>query len=72
MIYGLETRPLPEGYIPLEAVAVIKCLDAEGEPVLLTRSTDMRIWDSVGMLTVALDQDRQSAIRAYEKDDDDA
>lgn len=65
-IFGLDARPLPAGYVPLEAEAVIGCLDDRGRVTLLTRSTPgLTVWDSVGMLTVSLDTARDEARRCF-------
>lgn len=62
MIFGLEpSEPLPQGWTPLECVAVIKCLDETGEPTVFLAATSLPVWDSVGLLTIALDVLRDSA-----------
>lgn len=54
MIYGLKTTELQEGYVPLEAVAIIKCLDQNGQPTLVMETTDsLSSWEALGMLTAA-------------------
>jgi hypothetical protein len=41
MIFGLQTSDsLPEQWTPLEAVAVLKCLDEEGRVTYCVRSTE--------------------------------
>lgn len=68
---GLNTEPLPDNWTPLDAIAVIKCLDEEGETALVLRTSDgLRVWDSVGLLTVALDTQRQTAQDMFESEDD--
>lgn len=70
MIYGLDTAPLPDGYTPLEAECVLKCLDDEGHVTLVTRGTNgLMIWDSIGMLTCAVEQCKARAVRAFEPDE---
>jgi hypothetical protein len=78
VIYGLETGPLPDNYTPLEAISVVKCLDDEGDVVLVNRCTDgLKVWDIVGLLTVTLDDARAAASESYvyeiddEEDEDD-
>ncbi len=71
MIFGLEAEPMPDGWTPLEAVVVMKCLDETGEVALLTRSTEaLRSWDAVGMLTAALDTQRDDVRANFISDDD--
>ena len=54
-ICGLTVRPLPEGWTPLEAVAVVKCLDQDGRTALVVRATDgLCTWDRIGMLRAAV------------------
>lgn len=53
------TLDIPEGFTPLEAVVVIKCLDEDGELALSVRTTSgLTSWESVGMLIAASDQAR--------------
>jgi hypothetical protein len=73
VIYGLETGPLPDNYTPLEAISIVKCLDDEGDVVLVNRCTDgLKVWDIVGLLTVTLDDARAAASESfvYEIDDE--
>jgi hypothetical protein len=72
LIFGMLTEPIPERWTPFEAIAVLKCLDEDGEVALCLRSTEsLRSWDSVGMLTVALDTSRARAAAGFVGDDDD-
>lgn len=53
MIFGLENtgKGLPEGWIPLEAVAVVECLDQDGDVALyLARTDGMTDHKMLGML----------------------
>ncbi|MBO0863449.1 MAG: hypothetical protein J2P16_00045 [Mycobacterium sp.] len=54
-IFGLPlSRPWPQNWTPLEAVAVVKCLDDEGSLALnLMCTPGLTEWESVGMLTAA-------------------
>ena len=70
MIYGLHADPMPAGYVPLEAITVLKCLDDEGDVVIVSRATSgLKVWDHVGLLTVALDAFRQDARAMWRADD---
>ena len=54
LIYGLEAEALPDGVTPLEAIAVVKCLDQHGEVELWTRTTGaLNAWERLGMLEIA-------------------
>lgn len=69
-VYGLEADALPDAWTPLEAFVVLKCLDDEGGVALVMRATKgLRLWDSVGMLTAALDVQREG-MRADFVDDE--
>ncbi len=72
MIFGLETSTpdLPENWTPLEAVAVIKCLDEEGLPSFCIRSTEgLSGWESFGLLELAAKSQAKDIIDAFEDDE---
>lgn len=53
-IAGLEVLDLPAGWTPLEASAVVKCLDEDGNVALFLRATEtLSSWESLGMLSAA-------------------
>ena len=69
--YGLDVDPVPDGWTPLEAFVVLKCLDEEGHVALLARPTDgIASWDAIGMLTAALDTQRDQVRAGFISDDD--
>lgn len=71
-VFGLNADDLPEHWTPLEFVGVIKCLDEDGDTALSLRTSDgLRVWDSVGLLTVALDTQRAEAQAGFISDTDD-
>ncbi len=47
--------------MPTDVVVIVKCITDRAGIALLTRSSQVRVWDSIGMLTVALDLDRKQA-----------
>lgn len=51
--FGLSVRDLPDGYTPLDIVAIITCLDEEGRSTAIIRTTVMQDWEVVGLLRVA-------------------
>lgn len=73
MIFDLETsKPLPKGWTPLEATAVIKCLDEYGMVSLyLANTKNISTWESVGMMTGALDTLRRELQEGFVEDEDD-
>lgn len=53
-MFGLSFDEIPDDAIPLEAIAVIKCLDQEGNTMLYLRATEgLSSWESLGMLSIA-------------------
>lgn len=70
-VYGLEAPPLPDGWTPLEAVTVVKCLDADGSAALVSKVTDgLSMWECVGMLSAVLDSQRADIQRCFIDPDD--
>lgn len=50
---------IPDDWTPLEAVEVVKCLDAEGNVALVSRATSgVTAWEALGMLIAAADGNR--------------
>jgi hypothetical protein len=50
-VFGLDTyAELPEGWTPLEAVVVVKCLDEGGEVKMFHTATEsINSWEALGM-----------------------
>lgn len=54
------SREVPDRWIPLEAVAIVKCLDEDGDPALCYRlSGGLTEWETAGMLLSCLDTLRE-------------
>jgi hypothetical protein len=72
MIFGLEPRhPLPENWTPLEAVAVVKCLDGDGNLALdVVSTTGVTGWEALGMLTAAAATETDDLREAFRPDDE--
>lgn len=73
-VYGLDLGPLGDGYIPLEAIAIVKALDGDGDPTLVIRhARNLNDWERVGMLSTALDvaKEQTASWRPDAKEDDD-
>lgn len=52
---------IPEGWVPVDVVSVIKCLDDDGDTALCVRTSGtLSTWESVGMLTAANDSAREA------------
>lgn len=42
---------LPENWTPIDSVAMVKCLDIDGEPALCIRTSDgVTPWEALGMM----------------------
>jgi hypothetical protein len=75
MIFGLKTSTenLPDGWTPLEAVAVVKCLDENGMPAFCIRMTETLLtWESFGLLQLAADVQERDCLANFEDEEDDA
>jgi hypothetical protein len=60
---NMEVPDLPAGYVPLEVVSVIKCLDEAGNPTIVVRTSDgVMAWEVIGMLTAANDMARADLV----------
>jgi len=68
MIFGLQTSdPLPERWTPFEAVAVLKCLDEEGNVVFCVRSTEtLTDMECFALLSITAQNQAQSIIDGFE------
>jgi hypothetical protein len=69
MIFGLETSEaeLPEGWTPLEAVAVLKCLDEEGNVAFCVRSTEaLSDMEAYALLSVTASLQKREIIAGFE------
>jgi hypothetical protein len=66
-IFGMATSAaLPLDWMPIEGIAVIKCLDAQGDPRLfLTSTPTLSQWEAVGMLTAGLDDVRDDMSKIF-------
>lgn len=75
MIFGMPTQiDLPENATPLEAVAVVKYIDADGIVGLsLITTSNLTSWECVGMLRAAetsMNWHLQDGFNVVEDDDD--
>lgn len=52
-----ESQPIPDGFVPLQAVLVIEGLDVDGEQTLIALATEgTTTWTAIGMATFAADR----------------
>lgn len=72
MIFGLEpSDELPENWTPLDAVAVVKCLDENGDLSFVIRSTKtLSDWECFGLLELAAKSQANQIVKNIEDDDD--
>jgi hypothetical protein len=55
------SHDLPDGWIPVDVVSVVKCLDSEGNvQIAMRQSGGLNTWEAIGMLTAACDAARGS------------
>lgn len=73
MKLNLEFRDvIPETATPLEAVAMVKCLDEEGEVAWFRVSTqDLNLMESLGMLRAAVIVLEDTVRESFLSDDED-
>lgn len=65
--FGVPVPELPEGYVALEAVVLLECLDDDGTMRLVVRySEGLSVWRAIGMLDVALATERASVVAGFE------
>ncbi len=70
-LYGLEVHPLPQGWTPISAIVLVKCLDEDGEPTWAFRTTDgLNDEELLGTLTVRTDLLRRELVDSYYDGDD--
>lgn len=72
MIFGLETtHTLPENWTPLDAVAVVKCLDENGDLGFVIRSTaTLSTWECYGLLDIAARSQGNNILENIEDDEE--
>lgn len=71
-LYGLSVHPLPQGWTPMAAIVLIKCIDEDGEPTWAFRTTDgLNEEELLGALTVRTDLLRRELLDSYTGEDDD-
>lgn len=57
----LVTDHLPDGFVPLEAVVMVKGLDPNGDTAVFECATDgMSTWEALGMVTACADALRRA------------
>jgi len=69
MIYGLEADAIGERVTPIEAVAIIKALDENGDPVTFLRITSgLGMLECFGMLAIAAKTQERQILEGWEDD----
>jgi hypothetical protein len=72
VLRGIELYPLPEGWTPMEALTVIKCLDADGNPTWCTRRTaGINDEELLGAMTLQVALLKRDILADWEDDPDD-
>jgi hypothetical protein len=72
VIFGLEpSAELPPNWTPLDAVAVVKCLDEDGSLSFVIRSTKtLSDWECFGLLELAARSQANTIVHNIEDDDE--
>jgi hypothetical protein len=69
LLPGLTFEPLPDGWTPMEAFVLVKCLDDDGEPSWSQRvSAGINEEELLGALIVQTDLWKQALIRDWDAD----
>lgn len=65
-VYGMEPDvPLPEGWQPVGAITVVRCIDPDGKRRIVTvYAGDVMAWEALAMVGVAEDDIRGHLRRA--------
>lgn len=67
---GLEAHPLPDGWTPLAAIVLVKCLDEDGDPSWAFRTTrDLNDEELLGALAVRIELLKRELLEQYTGDD---
>jgi hypothetical protein len=62
-VLNIDVPDLPDKFTPLELVAVVKCLDDQGNPTIAVRTSEgLMAWEVIGMLTAASDMARADLV----------
>lgn len=68
---GMVITPLPEDHVPLEAVFLVKVLDADGHPIWLSRYTSgLSQVEVIGALITQSDLERHDYREGWEDEGD--
>jgi hypothetical protein len=69
----IELNALPDGWTPIAATAIVKCLDEDAKPTWCIRtSDDMTDEELLGVLVIEQDLVRQRMLDAYAGGDDES
>ncbi|MCA1822712.1 MAG: hypothetical protein ABR520_10750 [Mycobacteriales bacterium] len=72
VLRGMRLHPLPDGWSPVSAIALIRCVDQDGDAVWAFRTTPgLDEEELLGALTVRTDLLRKELLEAYSGDDSD-
>lgn len=70
-LYGLSVHALPQGWTPVAAIVLVKCIDEDGQPTWAFRTTDgVNDEELLGALTVRSDLLRRELLDSYSNEDD--
>lgn len=71
-VFGLDLEEqLPDGWQPLEVIAIVKCLDGDGVVRLCSRySTSLNGWEALGMLDLECSAQRALLVADFDTGED--
>jgi hypothetical protein len=70
---GQAIHPLPEGWTPMEAFVLIKCMDGGGDSAWNFRTTNpLNLEEWLGALTVQVETIKRKLVSDWEDEDGDA
>lgn len=70
-VLGIEVPDLPEGFVALETIVLVKGMMDDGMTLAVRYSDGLTKWETIGMLTAELDQVRKQLGEQWEGTDDD-
>jgi hypothetical protein len=65
-VFGLDMEGLPEGCVAVDAIIVLKTINADGGGSLFVRQTpNLQPWDAVGMIDAVRDIKKASVFEGW-------
>lgn len=72
LLFGIEVDRMYDGYVALEIIALVKCVDENGEERWISRtSAGVGDPERFGILTFEAERIRDYQVSTFERDEDD-